>query len=332
MYPLFDLLLRHAAHRKPQRHLVKNHGLADHLVGILHHQADNLAPFLNGEAGDILSLQKNFPGVRRDEATDQIGKCALSRAVLSHNADHFPFFNSEIDILQNLLSRDVGEAYPLHLEHGLRPLSFRRQLCLLEPSLYPFSVRGKFHRFNMLRHRFRLHGTARMLQRRNIERFPDAFLFQHIRAEQLIRFHVSHDFSLAHNHDAVHVTVKGILQPVFDDEHRFSGGLADLIDQIDGPFSRRRVQVCQRLIEQQNIHIIDHDACHGHPLLLSAGKLRWRMIQKEFHIHGFRNLIHTLKQLFLGNAVILQRKSDVLRHRQTDELPVRILQHRSHQL
>ena len=110
MYPLFDLLLRHAAYRKSQRHLVKNHGLADHLVGILHHQADNLAPFLNGEAGDILSLQKNFPGVRRDEATDQIGKCALSRAVLSHNADHFPFFNSEIDILQNLLPRDVGEA------------------------------------------------------------------------------------------------------------------------------------------------------------------------------------------------------------------------------
>ena len=42
-----DLLFRHIAQPQPKRDLVKDQVLGDHLVGVLHHQADELRPLLD---------------------------------------------------------------------------------------------------------------------------------------------------------------------------------------------------------------------------------------------------------------------------------------------
>ena len=237
-----------------------------------------------------------------------------------------------MNILQHFFSGDIGKAEILHLKHRLRLLSFRRKLGFLIPAAHLFPVRSKIHGFDMLRQALRLYRAARMLQRRDIERLADALLLQHIHAEKLVRLPVSDDLSVSHHHDAVHIPVKRVLQTMPDDQHRFSGGFADLIDQVDRPLSGGRVQIRQGLVKQEDIHIVDHHARHGNPLLLSAGQLRGRMVQKRFHIHRFRHLVHPGEQLLLRDAVVFQRKGDILRHRQPDELPVRILQHGPHQL
>ena len=54
-----------------------------------------------------------------------------------------------------------------------------------------------------------------------------------------------------------------------------------------------------------------------------------RVTQNPLHIHQFRNPFHFPVHLFRGNTVIFQSKGNVLRHCQTDELSVGILQHRT---
>ncbi len=87
---------------------------------------------------------------------------------------------------------------------------------------------------------------------------------------------------------------------------------ADPVDQVDSPLAGRRVKVCQRLIKQQDIHIIYQHACHGNSLFLSAGKLRRCIAEKGFDIHNLCHFVYCAEHLFLLYAVVFQCKKQHL--------------------
>ncbi len=119
---------------------------------------------------------------------------------------------------------------------------------------------------------------------------------------------------------------------MFDDDHRRIRILPDLLDDLNGLFAGGRIKVCQRLIKKEQLYIIYHDTGHGYTLLLSAGELSRGMIQMLCDIYPAGCFLHPFLHLFLGDTVIFQGKGDILCHRQTDKLPVQILQHGSHRL
>ena len=178
----------------------------------------------------------------------------------------------------------------------------------------------------------RCQGDARVFQRCDIQRLPNAPLLQKVPAEQFVRAAVIHDAPVAHQHHPVHAPVEHILQPMLNDDHGAAGALLNLVDQDNGLLPGGGVQIGQRLIEQQHIHIADHHAAQADPLLLAAGDLMGRVVQDPLHIHKLRDLLHLVVHFPGGNAVVFQGEGNVLRHRQADELAVRILKHRSHDL
>ena len=62
-------------------------------------------------------------------------------------------------------------------------------------------------------------------------------------------------------------------------------------------------------------------------MLLPARKLVRGVIQVVFDSHQFSDAAGRLVHFFLRGAAVFQRKGDIFRHRQADELAVRILQH-----
>ena len=73
---------------------------------------------------------------------------------------------------------------------------------------------------------------------------------------------------------------------------------------------------------------VDEDAGEGNALLLPARELARRVQEVVLHADERGGLRHALVQLRLADAVVLRREGDILRHRETDELAVRVLQHR----
>ena len=57
-----------------------------------------------------------------------------------------------------------------------------------------------------------------------------------------------------------------------------------------------------------------------------------RMLQNPLYIHQLCDSHHFPVHFFCRNAVIFQSESNILRNRQTDELTIRILQDRTHDL
>ena len=55
-----------------------------------------------------------------------------------------------------------------------------------------------------------------------------------------------------------------------------------------------------------------------------------RIAQVAFHTHQTGHALGDIVHFLLRHAVVFQRKGNVLRHRQADELAIRVLQHRAH--
>ena len=122
------------------------------------------------------------------------------------------------------------------------------------------------------------------------------------------------------------MAVKDIFQTVLDDQDCLVIVFLDSINQIDCSLTGKRIQICERLIKEQNLDIIHHNAGESSALFLPSGKLKGRGIKKGTHINHVRNFLNGFFHCTLFNPVILQRKCDVFSDCQTDELSVRILQ------
>ena len=166
----------------------------------------------------------------------------------------------------------------------------------------------------------------------DIQRLPDAAFLQQIGAQQLVGVAVIADAALTHDHHPVHLAVEHVLQTVLDDDHGAAGALLDLVDQLDGLLSGGRVQIGQRLVKEQHIHLSHHDAAKAHPLLLSAGDLVGRMVQNLLYANHAGSLPHLSVHVLPLHTVVFQGKGNVLGHRQADELAVGVLQDGAHDL
>ena len=209
---------------------------------------------------------------------------------------------------------------------------FLRNLRSLKPFPHLCFVWFKIHGLHMLWMIFCRNRTSGMFQCRDIKRLADSLFLQDISSQQIIRLHIRHNRSLAYHNDTVHVFIKHILKTMLDDHDGLLLFLLDSVDQCNGFLSGRRIEIGQRLVKQQNIHIIDHNPRHGNSLFLSAGHLRWCMMQQFFYLYSLCHTVYFAKHLFLCHTVIFQHESNIFRNRQTDKLSVRILQHGSDHL
>ena len=170
---------------------------------------------------------------------------------------------------------------------------------------------------------------ARVPHSRDVERLADAVFCQQRAGQQLVGAQVGQNAAVVDEDDAVHTAPEHVLKAVLNDEDRRVGLLLDRVDQLNGLLARGRVKVCQRLIEQQNLHLIDHDAREADALLLAAGKLVRSVVEVVLDSDQLGGAAGDLVHFVLRSAAVFQRKGDVLPHRQADELAVRVLQHRA---
>ena len=124
--------------------------------------------------------------------------------------------------------------------------------------------------------------------------------------------------------------VEYILQPVFDDDHGAAGALLNVVNELNGLLAGGGVQVGKGLVKEQHIHLIDHDAAQGYPLLLPPGNLVGGMGEHLPDVHQLGNSVHRVMHFGPGYTVVFQGEGNVLRHRQSDKLAVGVLKHGAH--
>ena len=126
LHPGADLLFGNAAVAQTQRHLIEDHALGDHLVGVLHHIADAIRPFLDAQLHEIPAVQGQGSPLGRFKTADHLGKSGFSRAVGAHDAEHFPLADGHADALQGMAAAFVGEVHVLCFQQNRH---FLRRLC-----------------------------------------------------------------------------------------------------------------------------------------------------------------------------------------------------------
>ena len=326
-----DLRFRQAGALQTQRHFVVDHGLGDHLVRVLHHVADVLGAAADVLPGQRVSVQEDLTRIRRLEAADELGQRGFARAVPAHDADHLALADGEADMLQGWLALLVAKAQIPHFQQGDRGRRRFRLRVGGEPLLQCRRIGLVQHKaVHMGRALFRRDGHARIPQRREVERLADTVFGQQRSGKQFIRAQVGQNLPLVDEDDAVHVPPEHIFQPVLDDEHSGVGLLLDFVDQLNGLFAGSGVEVGQRLIEEEDLDLIYHDARKADPLLLPAGKLVGRIAEVVLNSHQLGGAAGDGVHLVLRHTAVFQRKGDILAHRQADELAVRVLQDGAH--
>ena len=89
-----------------------------------------------------------------------------------------------------------------------------------------------------------------------------------------------------------------------------------------------RVQVRQRLVEQEGVRLADDGATHRHPLALPAGEVRRLAVEVLGELEQLRGLRDALLDLLLGGVLQAQRERDVLEHVQVRVQRVVLEDHR----
>ena len=85
-YFLLYLVSRHFACHKSERNFIKNYGLGNHLVLVLHYKADFFAALFYRKRGNVFAFKQDFAGIGLYKAADQRGKCRFSCSVCTYNA------------------------------------------------------------------------------------------------------------------------------------------------------------------------------------------------------------------------------------------------------
>ena len=112
--------------------------------------------------------------------------------------------------------------------------------------------------------------NARIFYRCDVKRLTYPRLCQNIRGDQLIGGGIRHNAPFVHDHNPIHLPVKHVLQAMFNNHNGLVVLLVNAVYQIHSRFSGGGVEIRQRLVKQQQIHIVHHDTGKCHPLLLST--------------------------------------------------------------
>ena len=100
-----------------------------------------------------------------------------------------------------------------------------------------------------------------------------------------------------------------------DKDRRHACALLDTANLLTHLKAQARIQIGERLVEQQQARILDQRASNGHALLLAAGELRRPAVHQHVHMHQLRDFLRPLDALRLGDLLRLQGEADVAHHR-----------------
>ena len=89
------------------------------------------------------------------------------------------------------------------------------------------------------------------------------------------------------------------------------------------------VQCAQRLVQQQDLRLVDQAAGDGHTLLLTAGHLADAAALKAFQAHDFQHIAHLAADGLFVHLFQPQAEGHVLEHVQVREQRI-LLEHRVH--
>ena len=178
----------------------------------------------------------------------------------------------------------------------------------------------------------RCDGNAGIFQSSQIQRLTNSVLCKQSCRKKFIRCGIRQDPAVIHQNDSVHIPVKHVLQAVLDDHHGSAALPSHILDQLHGSLTGRRIQIRERLVKQQQIHLIHHHARQSDPLLLSAGEIFGCMMQVTFDVNKESGSPDPFVQLRIPHTFILECKCNILRHCQSDKLSVRILEDCTHSL
>jgi hypothetical protein len=106
---------------------------------------------------------------------------------------------------------------------------------------------------------------------------------------------------------------------VRDVEHRGLHPLLEPLELCAHPRAHGRVQVRERLVEQEHRGMADHRAGQGGALPLAPGQLGRAAVEQPVAPGQLRRLDHPPPDLFLGCPSCGQAEADVLRHRHVRE-------------
>ena len=289
--------------------------------------------FLDAQIRRVDPLQEDAALLLALEAANELAQRGFPSAVPACDGSHLPFVQRKGDILERLESVGIAERKILHFQKRFCRLRLFRLRGGLEPGAHLFLIRvAQDERLDVSRTHGGVDRHPGVLERRNIQRLPDAGLLQQTAAEKFPGRRIRQDAAFVHQDDPVHMAVQHVLQAVLDDDDRLVLLLRDAVDQFDGSLSRRGIQIRQRLVEQQHVHVVHENAGERYALFLAAGQLVRRMGKMPLHIHEPCGRIHPPLHLVHRHLVIFEGEGDVFRDGEPDKLGVGVLQHRADHL
>ena len=105
-----------------------------------------------------------------------------------------------------------------------------------------------------------------------------------------------------------------------DEEGGHAGLTLDAANLLPGLQPQPRVQIGQRLVQQQHPRQLHQRPGDGHALLLAAGKLARAALHQRADLHQRRGLVGPAEHFFFrgtrATLEVLQRKEDILAHGQ----------------
>ncbi|MNR13991.1 hypothetical protein D3C85_1304360 [compost metagenome] len=101
--------------------------------------------------------------------------------------------------------------------------------------------------------------------------------------------------------------------------------LAHFLAQL---FAQLVVEVDQRLVEQDQLGVLDQRPGHGRALLLTTGKLQRIAFEKLLDAQHLRGFQHLALNLLAGNTGLTQRRGDVVEHRHGRVVDELLIDHR----
>ena len=138
--------------------------------------------------------------------------------------------------------------------------------------------------------------------------------------------------ALLHHDDQIG-DAHGLLLVVGDKDRGDAGLTLDAADLLTGLQTQARVEVRERLVEQQDAGHLHQRAGDGHPLLLTAGHFGGLAVHELLDLDQARGLVGLFQHDLLGELLaalqVLQREEDVLPYGQMRIEGV-ILKHQTH--
>ena len=116
---------------------------------------------------------------------------------------------------------------------------------------------------------------------------------------------------------------------VFNDNQGGTGALQYAAHRVSHPNYPRRVEVCCRLVEQQQTRLHGEDAGKGEPLLLAPGELVCRMPERQVKSDGVECFAHSGPDLLTRDPKVLASERHVVADGGENHLTVRVLQHQA---